>query len=86
MKVTISRTFELEGLGAKIREIRKKHPLSITKLAAAADMGEQNWYRIEQENQSVPVKTLRKVEEALGVDLGIDIPEELLMLEEGEID
>jgi hypothetical protein len=33
-------------------------------------MSVQNWYRIESESQMVPIDTLERIENALGIDLG----------------
>ena len=41
-------------------------------LAKAAEMTSVNWYRIENEQQSIPIETLRKIEKFLGVDFCVD--------------
>lgn len=38
-------------------------------------MTRTNWYRIEAENQTLPVDTLRKIEQVLGVDFGVEFSE-----------
>jgi len=71
--VRIKRTiyYEIEGLGAQIREARKKSPKSVTTLASDAGMSVANWYRIEGEkvDDALPEETL----DAIGAVLGIDI-------------
>jgi hypothetical protein len=37
----------------------------------AVGMSSQNWYRIEQEKQSITVEQLRKIEEVLKTDFGV---------------
>ncbi|WP_026733971.1 helix-turn-helix domain-containing protein [Fischerella sp. PCC 9605] len=60
------------GIGAKIKEARERDPRSVEELAKAANMTRANWYRIErEENDVLPEPTLRKIEEVLGVDLGV---------------
>ena len=34
-----------------------------------------NWYRIEDEKQTLPLETLRSIEKVLGVDFGVKFPE-----------
>ena len=62
---------EVPNLGEKIKAARKADSRSITQLAAAAGMSAQNWYRIENERQSLPGETLKLLESVLGVDFGV---------------
>lgn len=70
-KVKVIRTLEVEvpRLGQKIREARNKikneKGKTITDLASASGMSAQNWYRIENERQTLPEETLRLMEAAL---------------------
>lgn len=74
VKVTYTKDFE--GLGAKIREYRKQSGKSLAQLAAAADISVPHWSRIENEKVGeLPLSTLRSVEKALGVDLGVRFEE-----------
>lgn len=60
------------GIGAKIKDARERDPRSVDELAKAAGMTRANWYRIErEENDVLPEPTLRKIEQVLGVDLGV---------------
>lgn len=73
--VQIERVIRVDapGIGAKIKEVRERDPRSVEELAKAAEMTRANWYRIErEENDVLPEATLRKIEEVLGVDFGIN--------------
>lgn len=84
--VRVVRTVEVEvpELGKRIREARKGDARSVTQIAAAAGMSVQNWYRIEDEKQSLPEETLRLIEAVLGVDFGINFPRQILNTEPDE--
>lgn len=61
------------GLGAQIKKAREADPRALTQLAALAGMTAANWYRIEAEETKVlPLETLRKIEEVLGVNFGVE--------------
>jgi transcriptional regulator with XRE-family HTH domain len=77
--VRVVRTVEVEvpELGKRIREARKEDARSVTQIAAAAGMSVQNWYRIEDEKQSLPEETLRLIESVLGIDFGIKFPKQI---------
>ena len=69
--VKVIRTLEVEvpNLGQKIKEarnrIKSEKGKTITDLASASGMSAQNWYRIENERQTLPEETLRLMEAAL---------------------
>jgi transcriptional regulator with XRE-family HTH domain len=69
--VKVIRTLEIEvpSLGQKIKAARNKikneKGKTITDLASASGMSAQNWYRIENERQTLPEETLRLMETAL---------------------
>ncbi|MBW4557116.1 MAG: helix-turn-helix domain-containing protein [Trichormus sp. ATA11-4-KO1] len=72
MRVTFSKEFP--GLGEKIRSLRKASPKTMTELAAEAGISANHWSRIEREKvQDLPIETLRGIEKALGVGLGIQL-------------
>lgn len=72
MRVTFSKDFP--GLGEQIREYRLSSSKSITQLAAEAGISVPHWNRIENEKvQELPLATLRGIERALGIKLGVDI-------------
>lgn len=76
-KVKVIRTLEVEvpSLGRKIKEARNKikneKGKTITDLASASGMSAQNWYRIENERQTLPEETLRLMESALECSFGV---------------
>lgn len=75
--VKVIRTLEIEvpSLGQKIKEARNKikneKGKTITDLASASGMSAQNWYRIENERQTLPEETLRLMEAALEFSFGV---------------
>lgn len=72
MKVRRVTDVDAPGLGGKIRDVRKADPRSLTDLAADAGMTTANWYAIENEEiKALPLETLRRIEEVLGIDLGV---------------
>lgn len=74
MKIREIRDFDLPGLGEKIKRARQAHPTSLVKLAAAAGINRSYWYDIEAERlrYPLPLETLRKIEEVLGDDFGVE--------------
>lgn len=73
VKVIETKIHEVPGLGDRIKEARKGSGRTVTDVAAAAGMSVQNWYRIEREQQELPLETLRLIEKSLGVDFGLRI-------------
>ncbi|BAS55314.1 XRE family transcriptional regulator [Leptolyngbya boryana NIES-2135] len=71
---TVYKTVEIEvpELGKRIRAARKADGRAVTQIAAAAGMSVQNWYRIEDERQSLSVETLRLIEKVLNTDFGVE--------------
>ena len=63
---------DVPGLGLKIRDRRMKDSRAVATLAKAAEMTSVNWYRIENEQQSVPIETLCKIERVLNTDFGVN--------------
>lgn len=73
--VTFSREFP--GLGKQIKEYRQASNKSLAELAAEAGISVPHWNRIENEKvQELPILTLRGIEKALGVDLGVKFEKE----------
>lgn len=70
MRVTFSKEFP--GLGKRIKDYRQVSSKSLAELAATAGISVPHWNRIENEKiQELPIMTLRGIEKALGVDLGV---------------
>ncbi|MHC5747899.1 MAG: helix-turn-helix domain-containing protein [Nostoc sp.] len=66
IKVTIP------DLSQKIKQAREKDGRSVQVLATSAGISTAYWYQIEQEKrQWISEETLRGIEQALGLDLGV---------------
>lgn len=74
MKVKRCIEIEVKNLGEKIKKARKASDRSLESLASEAGISRVYWYDIENEKvrDSLPEETLRKIESALNIDLGID--------------
>jgi transcriptional regulator with XRE-family HTH domain len=75
MKVTKTTTLDVPGLGARIKAAREADTRSLTSICQRVGMTTMNWYRIEAEQQSLPIETLRKIEQVLNVDFGVSFDE-----------
>ncbi|MDJ0579072.1 helix-turn-helix transcriptional regulator [Crocosphaera sp.] len=73
MKVFKRVEVEVPNLGKRIKEARLKDKRSLTKICASIDMTTANWYRIEAEQQDIPVETFQKIQETLGINFGITL-------------
>ena len=72
MKVRRVTEVEIPGLGAKIKKFREQDPRPLVEICALVGMTSSNWYRIEKEIPTyLPIETLKKIEEVLGVNLGV---------------
>lgn len=70
MRVTFVREFP--GLGERIKQLRLNSGKPLAQLAADAGVSVPHWNRIENERvKDLPEETLRGIEQALGVDLGV---------------
>ena len=77
MKIVRTEAKQYSGIGEKIREARKNNSSSQTQLAAKAGISVGHWNRIENEKvKDLPLETLRGIEEALDIDLGVSFDEE----------
>ena len=72
MQVTLN--IEVPGLGVRVKKTREASGMSPTQIAAAAGMSAANLYRSENgDTKSVPRETLKRLSQALGVDLDADV-------------
>ncbi|MBD2535949.1 helix-turn-helix transcriptional regulator [Nostoc flagelliforme FACHB-838] len=72
MKVERRIQKDVPDLGERIWRARKLDKRPLTEIAATAGMSLQNWYSIEKgEIKVLPESTLRKIETALGINLGV---------------
>jgi transcriptional regulator with XRE-family HTH domain len=73
MKVVQVKEIDIPGLGKKIKEAREKDPRTLVDICKLVGMTTSNWYRIEKETTKLlPLETLEKIQEVLGVDLGVN--------------
>lgn len=72
MKVRKVIDIEVANLGDRIRQAREADRRSLAEICRQIPMTTMNWYRIEtEETKALPVETLRRMEEVLGVDFGV---------------
>jgi hypothetical protein len=74
--ITVVKTVvaQVQGLSENIKKARiekTQSGVSMTSIAAAAQMSVQNWHQIEKGGQSLPIETLQLMEKALGVNFGV---------------
>jgi predicted transcriptional regulator len=73
MKVYKEVSIDVLELGKRIKEAREADSRPLTTICDLIDMSRKNWYDIESESQSLPLETLRKIENVLGVDFGVSL-------------
>ncbi|NDJ19475.1 helix-turn-helix domain-containing protein [Myxacorys almedinensis] len=74
--VRITYTKDFPGIGKLIREHRQASKKQLAQLAAEAGISVPHWNRIENEKVGeLPLTTLRGIEKALNVDLGVRFEE-----------
>ncbi len=73
MKIRKTIEIEVPGLGAQIREARKRDSRSLKLICEEVGISKVYWYDIEKEGvrDTLPIETLRKIEKALDVDFGV---------------
>ncbi len=72
MRVIRETIIDAPNLGQKIKQTREADPRSLKSICEAVGMSQMNWYRIEREEQDLPELTLRKIEDVLGVNFGVN--------------
>jgi transcriptional regulator with XRE-family HTH domain len=73
ISVVIEKPIEVEGLAQKIWEARRLCRRTHTVLCEEAGISRQYWTEIEKgKRPSIPLRTLRNIERALGVDFGVE--------------
>ncbi|BAY50414.1 transcriptional regulator (plasmid) [Scytonema sp. HK-05] len=74
MKVRKVIDVEVPGLGERIRKARESDRRSLSAICRQIPMTTMNWYKIEaEETKALPIDTLRRIEEVLKVDFGVEI-------------
>jgi ribosome-binding protein aMBF1 (putative translation factor) len=65
---------EVPNLGARIKEARETDSRSLAEICRQIPMTPMNWYKIEaEETKALPIETLRRIEEVLGVDFEVEL-------------
>ena len=73
MKVRKVIDIEAPGLGAKIKAAREADSRSLLSICKEIGLTPMYWYKIEAEEvKALPIETLRKIEEVLGVNFGVN--------------
>jgi transcriptional regulator with XRE-family HTH domain len=69
----VKQEVDAPGLGAQIKAAREADVRSVTKLAKEVGISRNYWYQLESESVlgGVAEDTLRKIEEVLGVNMGV---------------
>lgn len=75
MRVFKTISIDVPDLGRQIRAAREADSRSLVKICEEVGMTPANWYRIEAEKQTLPIETLRRIEEVLDVDFGVKLEE-----------
>lgn len=77
MKVRKTIDIEVPNLGEKIKAARERDSRSLSEICRQMEMSNMNWYKIEsEETKALPIETLRRIEEVLGVSFGVDFDDE----------
>jgi transcriptional regulator with XRE-family HTH domain len=73
VKRVIEEVREFPGLGAAIKRAREADQRSLAQICRDCGISRQYWYQLEREDLRAPAteEIIRKIEEALGVDLGV---------------
>lgn len=69
----IKQEVDVPGLGDRIKQARESANRPVTQLAKEAGISRNYWYQLEAESvlSGLSEDTLRKIEEVLGVNLGV---------------
>jgi len=64
---------DFPGLGQRIRQAREQDGRSLTEICRESGISRSYWYQLEAEDLRSPAteEVIRKIEQALGVDLGV---------------
>lgn len=73
MRVIRETAIDVPNLGQRIKRVREADPRSLKSICETIGMSQMNWYRIEKEEQDLPELTLRKIEQVLGVNFGVEL-------------
>ncbi len=73
MRVRQVKEIEIYGLGAQIKKARLASSKSLEQICDEVGVSRTYWYDIEKETLkgALSIENLRKIEQALGIDLGV---------------
>ncbi len=72
VKVRCVTDLDVPGLSARIKAAREADPRPLAEICRLIGMTRSNWYRIENgKNEYLPIETLRRIEQVLGVKFGV---------------
>ncbi len=73
MRIRQIREIEVEGLGERIKQARLNCSKSLEEICDEVGVSRTYWYDIEKETLkgALSIENLRKIEQALGVTLGV---------------
>lgn len=73
MKVRKTIDIDAPGLGDRIKRAREADPRSLAEICRQIPMSPMNWYKLEkEETKAIPLETLERIEDVLGVDFGVE--------------
>ena len=70
----VKQEIDIPGLGSQIKQAREADNRSVTELAKTVGISRNYWYQLEAESVlgGVAENTIKKIEEVLNIDLGIN--------------
>lgn len=73
VKRVIEVVHDFPGLGQRIRQAREKDNRSLSEICRDSGISRSYWYQLEGEDMRSPAteEVIRKIERALGIDLGV---------------
>jgi transcriptional regulator with XRE-family HTH domain len=73
VKRVVEIVYDFPGLGQRIRQAREQDERSLSEICRESGVSRSYWYQLEGEDLRSPAteEVIRKIERALGVDLGV---------------
>ena len=78
MRIRQVKEVEIEGLGERIKQARLDSRKSLEQICDEVGVSRTYWYDIEKETVrgALSIENLRKIEEVLGVNFGVNLEED----------
>lgn len=75
MRIRQVKEIEIEGLGERIKQARLGFNKSLEQICDEVGVSRTYWYDVEKETLkgALSIENLRKIEEVLGVDFGVNL-------------